>query len=68
MKRKDYERPTMNVVKLQHRNQILTGSPYTMSAGGEREQLTDGTDDLGWGSSSSRSGGNNWDEENEEEF
>jgi hypothetical protein len=26
MKRKKYERPTMKVVKLQHRSQILTGS------------------------------------------
>ena len=26
MKRKDYEKPTMQVVKLQHRTMLLTGS------------------------------------------
>jgi hypothetical protein len=48
MKRKNYERPTMKVVQLQHQSQILAGSPYSMSAGGGRGQLTNGTDDLGW--------------------
>ena len=31
MKRKNYERPTMKVVKLQHRSNILTGSPANAS-------------------------------------
>ena len=48
MKTKVYQKPTMKVVQLQHRSQILAGSPYSMSAGGERGQLTNGTDDLGW--------------------
>lgn len=29
MKKKEYQKPTMRTVKLQHRHQILTGSPYT---------------------------------------
>ena len=27
MKRKDYQRPTINIVKLQHRSHLLAGSP-----------------------------------------
>ena len=26
MKKKDYQKPTMNIVKLQHRTQLLAGS------------------------------------------
>jgi len=37
----------MQVVQLQHRSQILAGS-YLMSTQGGREQLSNGTDDLGW--------------------
>ena len=48
MKRKDYEKPTMQVVKLQNGSQILAGSPYSMSAKGGREQLDDDTESLGW--------------------
>ena len=48
MKQKDYQKPTMKVVKLQHRSQILAGSPYSMETTGRRNQLSDGTDDLGW--------------------
>ena len=48
MRRKDYEKPTTKVVQLRHKSQILAGSPYTMSAEGGREQLSDGTEDLGW--------------------
>ena len=47
MKRKDYQKPTMRVVKLQHRCQLLAGS-YTMTTTGGRNQLSNGTDDLGW--------------------
>ena len=48
MNKKDYQKPTMKVVKLQHRSQILAGSPYSMTTTGGREQLSDGTEDLGW--------------------
>ncbi|MBR6276677.1 MAG: hypothetical protein IKR31_07090 [Prevotella sp.] len=48
MNKKDYQKPTMKVVQLQHRSHILTGSPYTMSANGGREQLEDDTENLGW--------------------
>jgi len=48
MNRKDYQKPTMKVVQLQHRSQILAGSPYSMTTTGGREQLSDGTEDLGW--------------------
>ena len=47
MKQKDYLKPTMKVVQLQHRSQILAGS-YTMTTTGGRNQLSNGTDDLGW--------------------
>ena len=29
--KKDYQKPTMKVVQLQHRQHILTGSPETLS-------------------------------------
>ena len=48
MKRKNYERPTTKVVQLQHMTVLMTGSPYSMSAGGGRDQLENGTDDLDW--------------------
>ena len=32
MKRKDYQKPTMRVVKLQHRTYMLTGSPLTSTS------------------------------------
>ena len=32
MKRTDYQRPTMKVVKLQHKFQMMTGSNYGVSA------------------------------------
>ena len=32
MKRKDYQKPTMRVVKLQHRTCMLTGSPLTSTS------------------------------------
>jgi len=31
MTKKDYQKPTMNVVQLQHQTQILAGSPNTLS-------------------------------------
>lgn len=40
MKRKDYEKPTMQVVELQHRTMILAGSPVaSMSVEYEEEDL-----------------------------
>ena len=39
MKRKDYERPTMRVVQLKHRTQILTISNYETTGSG-RTSLT----------------------------
>ena len=32
MKRKDYQKPTMRVVKLQHRTCMLAGSPLTSTS------------------------------------
>ena len=31
MNKKDYQKPTLNVVQLQHQTQILVGSPNTLS-------------------------------------
>ena len=50
MKRKDYQKPAMRVVKLQHRGQILAGSPEVKSMrgnsgvgyGGDDSEYTDG--------------------------
>ena len=45
MKRKNYERPTMKVVQLQHKCQMLAGSPYeTNGTGGT--SLTKMEDDV----------------------
>lgn len=65
MKRKMYQVPTMTIVKLQHQGQILQGSPYSMEATGSREQLSDGTNDLGWGASGVKAHTNyvDWDAE-----
>ena len=46
MNRKDYQKPTMKVVQLQQRGFLM--SSYTMTTTGGREQLSDGTEDLGW--------------------
>ena len=35
MKRKDYQRPTMQVVQLKHKCQILAGSPYETTGSGK---------------------------------
>ena len=40
MKRKDYERPTMKVVKLQHQSHILAVSSYETSGEG-RTSITE---------------------------
>ncbi len=48
MNKKDYQKPTMKVVQLKHQSHILAGSPYSMQTTGGREQLSDGTNDLGW--------------------
>ena len=45
MNRKDYQRPTMEVIEAEVEFQILAGS-YSMSTQGGREQLTDGADDI----------------------
>ena len=49
MKRKDYQRPTMKVVKLQHRTHLMAGSGveanrsgYGTANGDVTETLTDG--------------------------
>lgn len=34
MKRKDYHRPTMQVVQLRHQSNILVGSPYETTGTG----------------------------------
>ena len=49
MKRKDYEKPTMKVVELQHRAELLSGSNPDVRGGG--------TLGSGW----TDSGGNAWD-------
>lgn len=47
MKKKDYQKPTTQVVKLQQQS-IICSSPYSVSAKGRREQLDDDTENLGW--------------------
>ena len=65
MKRKDYERPTMNVFECEEDVELLAGSVEAMRSGyGTAVEET-------WGdepSSSRKGGGYNWDEENEAEF
>jgi len=65
MKRKIYQEPTTEVVECEQEVELLAGSPYSMSAEGGRDQLTDGTDDLGWGGSSVKASGNSsvWDDD-----
>ena len=67
MKRKDYQKPTMKVVKLEHYCDILAGS-----LGANRGDTYGTAVEETWGddsSSSRRREGYNWDdEENEEEF
>ncbi len=66
MKRKDYQKPTMKVVKLQHQCQILAGSGEGAMRSGYGTAVEETWDDS---SSSRRREGYNWDdEENEEEF
>ena len=48
MNKKDYLKPTMKVVKLQHQAHLLQASPYSMETAGHREQLEDDTKSLGW--------------------
>ena len=48
MKKKKYEKPSTMVVELKQQQALLTGSPYSMETTGRRNQLSDGTDDLGW--------------------
>jgi hypothetical protein len=35
MNKKDYQKPTMKVVKLQHKCHIMAGSPYETSTSGQ---------------------------------
>jgi hypothetical protein len=35
MNKKDYQKPTMKVVKLQHQGHIMAGSPYETSTSGQ---------------------------------
>ena len=46
--KKNYQKPTMNVVQLQHQGHILQGSPYSMETTGRRNQLEDDTESLDW--------------------
>ena len=47
MKRKDYERPTMQVVELKHKCQILAGSSYETTGSGKTSiNAMDGETDL----------------------
>ncbi len=65
MKRKDYQKPTMKVVKLEHYCDILAGS-MEANRSGYGTAVEETWDDS---SSSRRREGYNWDdEENEEEF
>ena len=43
MKKKVYQKPTMKVVQLQHRQQILTGSPETLSGHSKSSSETQDT-------------------------
>jgi hypothetical protein len=58
MKRKDYQRPTMNVVKLQHHGMLMTSGTKAMRSGYGTAVEDTWSDDA-----SSRRGGNDWDEE-----
>ena len=47
MKRKNYERPTMKVVQLKHKCQILAGSPYETTGSGKTSiTMMDAEEDL----------------------
>ena len=47
MKRKNYEKPTMQVVQLRHQSHILAGSPYeTTGTGGTSINAMDDETDL----------------------
>ena len=63
MKRKDYQKPAMQIVVLQQQAHLMTGSVESTRTGyGEAQEET-------WGDASSRrqSGNKVWDEEQEEE-
>lgn len=42
MKSKDYQKPTMRIVKLQHRTQLLTGSGFGATRDDYGRDRTDG--------------------------
>ena len=48
MNKKDYQKPMTEVIEADVESQILAGSPYSMQTTGGREQLSDGTSELGW--------------------
>ena len=43
MKQKDYQKPTMRIVKLQHKSQILAGSVQAKRSGYDRKRSDGGT-------------------------
>ena len=43
MIKKAYQKPTINVVKLQHKTHILTGSPATLEGRAKRDEETEDT-------------------------
>ena len=43
MKKKAYQKPTINVVKLQHQTHILAGSPDTLRGHAKRGEETEDT-------------------------
>lgn len=47
MKKRIYEKPTTKVVQVKQLH-MLNASPYAVQTSGSRNQLSDGTDDLGW--------------------
>ena len=42
MKKKDYEKPTIQVFELQHQCQMLAGSPYGINDELQSETVTEG--------------------------
>ena len=56
MKRKDYEKPTMQVIKLQQSEQLLNSSPNVLG-GGTLGRGWSNSDGNAWGGSSSSGGG-----------
>ena len=47
MRKKDYQKPATKVVQVKQLH-MLNASPYAVQTSGSRNQLSDGTDELGW--------------------